>query len=112
MNFLSSKQLIVDCTEFIPRFRRSDKQKPHFITLCKVLNIIDRHSRYTYIIPCTAEIDADSVIDIFERLIKPTVGLLLSIVSDQDPLFMSCKFQEWLQENGVRYKVTSTYHPE
>ena len=88
--------------------RLSDKQKPHVIILCKVLNIVDRHSGYTYIILCTAEIDADGVIDIFERLIKPTVGLPLSIASDQDSLFMSGKLQEWLQVNGVRHKVTST----
>ena len=65
-----------------------------------------------YIIPSTAEIDADGVIDIFERLMKPTVGLPLSIVSDQDPLVMSGKFQEWLQVNRVRHTVTCTYHPE
>ena len=92
--------------------RHSDKQKPHSITLCKVLNIVDRHSGYTNIIPCTAEIDVDGVIDIFERLIEPTVGLPLSIVSDQDPLFMSGKFQEWLHVDGVRYIVTSIYQPE
>ena len=88
MDFLLLKQLIVDCTKFIPVLRLSDKQKTHLITLCKVLNIVDRHSGYTYIIPCTAEIDADGVIDIFERLIYPPVGLPLSIVSDQDRLFM------------------------
>ena len=54
--------------------------------------IVDRHSGYTYIIPCTAEIDADGVIDILERHIKTTVGLSLSIVSDQDTLFMSGEF--------------------
>ena len=94
MDFLCLKQLLVDCTKLIPGLSLSDKQKPHFITNCKVLNIVDRHSGYTYIIPCTTEIDADGVIDIFERLIKLTVGLPLSIVSDQDPLFMSGKFQE------------------
>ena len=56
--------------------------------------------------------DEDGVIDIFETLIKPTVSLPLSIVSDPDTLFMSNKFQEGLQVNGVRHEVTSTYHPE
>ena len=90
------KQLIVGCSKLIPGMGLSDEQKPHFITLCKVVNVVDRHSGYTYMIPCTPEIDADGVIDILERLIKPTVGLPLSIVSDQDPLFMSGKFQESL----------------
>ena len=94
MDFQFLKRLIVDCTKLIPGLRLSDTQKPHLLTLCKVLNNVDRHSRYTYIIPCTAEIDADGVIDIFERLIKPTVGLPLSIVSDQDLLFMSGNFQD------------------
>ena len=111
MDFLFLKQLIVACTKLSPGLRLSDKQEPHFITLCKVLNIVDWHSGYTYMILCTAEIDADSVIDIFERLIKPTIGLPLSIISDQDTLFMSGKLQEWLLVNGVRHKVTSTYHP-
>ena len=88
MDFLFLTQLIVACTKLIPGLRLPDTQKAHFITLCKVLNNVDRHSGYTYIIPCTVEIDADGVIDIFERLIKTTVRLPLSIVSDQDPLFM------------------------
>ena len=60
----------------------------------------------------TAEIDEDSVIDMFDRLLKPTVGLPLPLVSDEDTLFMSGTFQEWLQVNGVRHKVTSTYQSE
>ena len=70
------------------------------------------HAAYSYIIPCTAAIDGDGIIDIFEKLIKPTIGLPLSIGSDQDHLFMSGKFHEWLQVNGVRYNITSTYHPK
>ena len=85
---------MIDCTKLIPALRLADKQKRHCITVCKVLNIVDGHSGYTYIISCTAEIDTDGVIDIFERLLIPTVGLPLSIVSDQDLLFVSGKFQE------------------
>ena len=72
----------------IAGLRLSDKQQANVITLCTVLKIVDRHSGDTYIISYTAEIDIDGVIDIFERLIKPTVGLPLSIVPDQDALYM------------------------
>ena len=92
--------------------RFSDKPKPHFVTFCKVLNIIDRHSGYTYIIPCTGELNAAGLIDIVEKHIKPTIGLPFSSVSDQDVLFMSAEFQDWLIKNGIRYKVSTTYHPE
>ena len=90
--------------------RFSDKQKPHFVIFCKILNIIDRHSGYIYIISCTGEINAAGVIDIFEKYIKPTLGLPFSILSDQDVLFMSSEFQDWLIKNGIRHKVSTTYH--
>ena len=112
MDFLSLKQLVVDCTKLIPGMRFSDKQKPHCVTFCKVVNIIVRHSGYTYIIPCTGEINAAGVIDIFEKHIKPTIGLPLSIVLDQDVICMSAEFQDWMIKNSIRYKVSTTYHPE
>ena len=94
------------------RYEVSDKQKPHFVTFCKVLNIIVRHSRYTYIIPCSGEINAAGVIDIFEKHIKATIGLPFSIVSDQDVLYMSAEFQDWMIKNGIRHKLSTTYHTE
>lgn len=86
MNFLFLKEIIVACMKLIPRFILSDKEKPHLITLYKVVNLVDSHLRYTYIIPCSAEIDADVVIDIFESRIKQTVGLPLPIVFERDQL--------------------------
>ena len=56
--------------------------------------------------------NVDSIIYIFERLIKTTVGQPLSIVSNPDPLCMSGKIQGWWQVNVVRHKVTPTYQPE
>ena len=109
-NFLFLKQLVVDGTKLIPGMRFSDTQKPHCVTFCKVLNIIDRHSVYTYIIPSTGEINAAGVIDIFEKHIKPTIGLLFSIVSDQDVAFMSVEFQDRMIKKSIRHKVSTTYH--
>ena len=65
LNVLFLKQLAVDCKKLIPGMRYSAKQKPHLITCCKVLNIMDRHSDDNYIIRCTGEINAAGVIDIF-----------------------------------------------
>ena len=112
MDFLFLIHLIVDFTKLIPGMRFSDKQKPHFVTFCKLLTIIDRHSGYTYIIPCTGEINAAGVIDICEKHIKPTIGLPFSIISDQDVLFMSAEFQDWLIKNSIKHEVSTTYHSE
>ena len=92
--------------------RCSNKQKPHFLAFCRVLNIIDRHAGSAYIIRCTGEINAAGVIDIFEKHIKSTIGLPFSIISDQDVLFMSAEFQDWMITNSLRHKVCTTYHPE
>ena len=92
MDFLFLKQLVVDCTKLIPDMKFSHKQRPNFLTFCKVLNIIDRHSGYTYIIPCTGEINEAGVIDIFEQHITHTIVLPFAIVLDQDVLFMSSEF--------------------
>ena len=112
MDFLFLKQLVVYCMKLIPGMRFSDKQKPHFVTCCKVLNIIDRLCGYTYIIPCTGAINAAGVIVIFETHIKPTIGLPCSIVSEPDVLLMSTQFQDWLIKNGMRHKVSTTYYAE
>ena len=112
MDFLFFKQLVVDCTKSIAGMRFSDKLKPQFVIFCRVLNIIDSHSGYTYIIHCTGEINAAGVIEIFEKHIKPTIGLPFSIVSDQDVLFLSPEFQDWLIKNGMRQKGSTTYHTE
>ena len=62
MDFSFLKQLVVHCTKLIPSMKFSDKQKPDFVTFCKVLNIIDRRSGYTYMIRCMAEINAAGVV--------------------------------------------------
>ena len=93
MDFLFLKQFIVYCIKLIGELRLSDKLKPHVITLCKVLNIVDWHSGYTLIIPCTAEMNADGVLDICERLIKSTVGQPLSIISDQTHFSCQANFK-------------------
>ena len=112
MYFSFLVQLVVDCTKLIFVMRFSDKQKPYFLTFSKVLNIIDRHSSYTYIIPCTGEFNAAAVIHIVAKHFKPTIGLPLSIVLDQNVLFMQAEFQYWLIKNGVRHKVYTAEHTE
>ena len=82
MDLLFLKELVVECTKLIPCMKVSDIQKPHLLTVCKVLNIIDRHSEYAYIILYTGEINAAGIINILEKHIEPTIGLRCPIVSD------------------------------
>lgn len=99
----------MDWIKLIAAIRLSHKQNPHFVTLCKVLNIIDRHSGYTYIISCTGEINIAGVIDLVEMHIKPTFGLPYRIVSEKNVLFMSAEFEDWLINTMIRHAVCTTH---
>src|SRR5947209_2429778 len=112
MDFLYMEPVFVDYASLIPGFRNLHEDKPHMIQFHKLLVISDRLTDYTFLIPCISEITAKNVIHMFENMIKPTVGLPFVIISDQDTLFMSRAFQNWVSENGILYKVGSTYHPQ
>ena len=98
----------MDCTKLVPSMKFSDKQKPHFVTFYIVLNIVYRNSGYMYIIPCTAKINAEVVIHIFEKHIKRTISLPFSIVLDQDIVFVSAEFQDYIIANAIKHKVSTT----
>src|SRR5438105_2509329 len=112
MDFLYMEPVFVGCATLISGFKNMHGDKPHMIQFHKLFVISDRLSDFTFLIPCISEITAENVISIFENWIKATVGLPVSIVSDQDTLLISTVFQDWLNKNGILYKAISTYHPE
>jgi len=48
----------------------------------------------------------------WSQTVVPIIGLSHALISDQDPLFMSKEFQEWLRTMGIEHKVSSPYHPQ
>jgi len=48
----------------------------------------------------------------WSQKVVPTIGLPHVLISDQEPLFMSREFQEWLRTIGIEHKVSSPYHPQ
>ena len=89
-----------------------NKQKLYFLVLYAVLNNIDRHSGYTYIILYSAEIDRAGVIDVFEKSIRPTLELRVSIETDNNVPFMSAEFLDTMIKNRIRLELCATYHAE
>src|SRR5438105_5813145 len=112
MDFLYMELVFMHCASLILGFRNMYWDEPHIIQFHKLLVISDRLTDYTFLIPCISEITAKNVIDMFENMIKPTIGLPYVIISDQDTLFMSRVFQDWVSDNGILHKVGSTYHPQ
>jgi len=70
------------------------------------------HTDFTFLIPCIKELNAKDIIDIFEKRIKPTIGLPYEIMPDQNVLFMSTILQDWANSVGVRHKAFFAYHPQ
>jgi len=94
MDFLSMEPVTIPCSELIPGYYKLKGEGSHNISFDKLLVISCRHTDFTFLIPCIKELNAKDVIDIFEKWIKPTVGLPYEIIPDQDVLFMSAIFQD------------------
>ena len=92
MDFISMKPVLIPCSKVIAGFKDPEGDNPYILSFHKLLGISYRHSGYTFLILCISEIIAQGVIDIFTNWIKLTVGYPNSLVTNQDPLFISKLF--------------------
>jgi len=111
-DFLSMRPIKVFLTDILPGYRPEKEESLHEVTFHKLMVIQDTLTDYTFLIPCTSYITAKDVIEMWKQNVAPTVGLPHALISDQDPLFMSREFQEWLRTNGIEHKASSPYHPQ
>jgi len=112
MDFISFEPVIIPCSKLIPGYKDPVGEKPHMIIFYKMLVITCRHSDYTFLISCVSHINAQVVIDIFTKWIRPTIGYPHSLVTNQDRLFMSDLFQEWMVSVGIEHKASTRYHAQ
>jgi len=98
-------------TDILPGYRPEKGESLHEVTFHKLIVIQDTLTDYTFLIPCTQFITTKDVIEMWKQKVAPIVGLPHALISDQDPLFMSREFQEWLRTNGIEHKASSSYHP-
>ncbi|KAM9993566.1 hypothetical protein ACTFIZ_009422 [Dictyostelium cf. discoideum] len=77
-----------------------------------VLVVIDRLSKMVRIVPTRRDIDAATAARLFWDNVVCQFGLPLSIVSDQDKLFMSDLWKELMNAQGVKMKTTVPHRPQ
>jgi len=95
-DFLSIVPIKVFLTDILPGYRPEKGESLHKVTFHKLMVIQDILTDYTFLIPYTSYITAKDVIEMWKQKVAPIVGLPHALISDQDPLFMSREFQEWL----------------
>ncbi|CAM8935244.1 unnamed protein product [Rhodiola kirilowii] len=77
-----------------------------------VMVVVDRLSKFAHFCPMTSGFTSESTAKIFVREICRLHGVPTSIVSDQDPIFLSSFWQELFHRQGTLLSHSSAYHPQ
>lgn len=78
-----------------------------------IFTVIDSFSKFGFAEPCTREVTAERLVDIFSLKVLSVVGVpeTLVIVSDRGPQFVSEFWREFCSCFGAKHKMTSVYYP-
>src|SRR6185295_9211121 len=74
--------------------------------------VVDRLSKRVHFIPTTATVTAPEVAQLFFTNIFQHHGLSQVIISDRDPKFISCFWQELFRMLGTCTAMSTAYHPQ
>ncbi|KAL5552361.1 hypothetical protein UlMin_002537 [Ulmus minor] len=77
-----------------------------------LLVVVDRLSEYAHFIALSHPFSAKIVAATFVEHIIKLHGMLKSIISDRDPIFISNFWQEFFTMSGTKLKLSSAYHPQ
>ena len=110
MDFLYMSQIHVPQSQVFPVFQSSPQN--HLISFAKLWVIVDRHTKFSLLIPVPKSLTATQLKDIYDIQIFPAFGYPSTIVSDRDILFTSDVWQGWCEENGIEQSLSTSYHPE
>lgn len=75
-----------------------------------ILVVVDKLSKYVHFCPLPHPFNAKQVAELFAREIIRLHGVPKTIVTDQDPLFMSLFWKEPYKLQGSKLHTNSAYH--
>lgn len=96
------KDIIMDFITGIPRSEGFD---------C-VLVVVDCLSKYCHFMGLLHPFSMKTVAKVFAHEVVRLHGMLESIVSDRDPIFLSSFWKELFKAVGTTLRMSSAYHPE
>jgi len=77
-----------------------------------ILNIVDRLTKFAYMIPFKETWDAEQLAYVFLRIIVSIHGVPDEIISDRDKLFTSKFWTTLLALMGIKRKLSTSFHPQ
>ncbi|CCD46815.1 hypothetical protein BofuT4_P115210.1 [Botrytis cinerea T4] len=77
-----------------------------------ILNIVDRLTKFAYMIPFKETWDAEQLAYVFLRVIVSIHGVPDEIISDRDKLFTSKFWTTLLALMGIKRKLSTSFHPQ
>ena len=75
-----------------------------------ILNVVDRHSKLLYSLPCHETITAEGVARIFQKEIWPHEGIPEQIITDRGPQFVAAFTKELYKLLKIVGTPSTTYH--
>ncbi|GBG71141.1 hypothetical protein CBR_g8444 [Chara braunii] len=78
----------------------------------QVMVIVDRFSKFLYLIPLPPHAPTDLVIHQFQQKYLLQFGTPKTLVSDRDPRFISAEWKEFTSHQGIKLCMTSGRHPK
>jgi hypothetical protein len=77
-----------------------------------ILVVVDRLTKYGHFFPLSHPYSAKKVALVFVTGVMRLHGVLQSIVSDRDPIFISSFWRKFFKLQGMELKTSSAYHPQ
>ena len=77
-----------------------------------ILNVVDRHSKLLYSLPCRSNITAEGVARLFQKEIWPHKGLPRQVITDRGPQFVAAFTRELYKLLRITRAPSTAYHPQ
>ncbi|XP_075663135.1 uncharacterized protein LOC142632652 [Castanea sativa] len=77
-----------------------------------VLVVVDRLTKFVHFVPLSHPYTAAKVASLYLQYIYKLHGMLASIMSDRNPIFISHFWQELMKLQGIQLVISLAYHPQ
>jgi hypothetical protein len=84
---------------------------PHVGGKYVILMVVDRFSKYAHFVTLVHPYSTTTIAKAFFDSIVRLHGVLVSMVSDRDPVFTSTLWKEFFRLAGMKVCTSSTFHP-